>query len=377
METHFALPQRADKAGIEGQILVLSQSPVINSVLEFTSGLLCVLNEHRQVIAINDLLLRHFHIEDAKDVLGLRLGEAIQCIHSQEMPGGCGTSEYCSSCGAAVATVVSWAEDRPVTRRCAISIEKNGKQEDLFLQVQCRPLRCEGARFLALFLQDISDRQNWAALERVFFHDISNIVFGLMGSIEALLTEDGEDNRDLTARIHQLCMRLSKEVDMQKVLARRWDATYQPVLREGTIHQVLDEMRSTFRDHPAAKGKSVEIHYGTGDIKFVTDFNLLSRVLHNMLINGLEASGEGDRVTVWIEQAEGLVTFCVGNPASIPPEVQRRVFQRNFSTKEEEGRGLGTYSMKLFGERLLGGKVTFSSSEQEGTLFRFSLPATC
>ncbi|MDR3555950.1 MAG: ATP-binding protein [Syntrophobacteraceae bacterium] len=41
--------------------------------------------------------------------------------------------------------------------------------------------------------------------------------------------------------------------------------------------------------------------------------------------------------------------------------------------KSGPGRGLGAYSMKLFGEDILGGKVGFTSSEVDGTVFRFSL----
>ena len=68
-----------------------------------------------------------------------------------------------------------------------------------------------------------------------------------------------------------------------------------------------------------------------------------------------------------------LDTFTVHNPEVMPKEVQLQVFQRSFSTKGEAGRGIGTYSMKLFGERYLGGKVAFVSSSSEGTTFRLAL----
>ncbi|MHC4874743.1 MAG: ATP-binding protein [Planctomycetota bacterium] len=55
-------------------------------------------------------------------------------------------------------------------------------------------------------------------------------------------------------------------------------------------------------------------------------------------------------------------------------DVKLRVFQRNFSTKADNGRGLGTFSMKLFGEKFLGGSVTFVSTEEEGTVFKLTLP---
>ena len=50
-----------------------------------------------------------------------------------------------------------------------------------------------------------------------------------------------------------------------------------------------------------------------------------------------------------------------------------KIFQRSFSTKGE-GRGLGTYSMKLLTERYLGGRVSFTTSADEGTIFKVALP---
>jgi len=51
------------------------------------------------------------------------------------------------------------------------------------------------------------------------------------------------------------------------------------------------------------------------------------------------------------------------------------MFQRNFSTKGEAGRGFGSYSMKLLGEKILKGKVDFSTDRRNGTVFVFTCPA--
>jgi signal transduction histidine kinase len=91
--------------------------------------------------------------------------------------------------------------------------------------------------------------------------------------------------------------------------------------------------------------------------------------------NGLEAAPAGGAVRVWSEPAgDGGARFHVQSPAVMPPEVQARVFQRSFSTKAAAGRGLGTYGMKLLGERLLGGEVSFVSREDVGTIFTVALP---
>jgi len=91
-------------------------------------------------------------------------------------------------------------------------------------------------------------------------------------------------------------------------------------------------------------------------------------------IKRLEASPTNGKVKFWIEDEEDFVSFCVWNKAFIPQSVAPRIFQRNFSTKEQDGRGIGTYSMKLFGEKILNGRVSFTTSETDGTIFKFACP---
>ncbi len=93
-----------------------------------------------------------------------------------------------------------------------------------------------------------------------------------------------------------------------------------------------------------------------------------------MVKNALEATGIGGIVTIGCEDLGDHIQFWVHNAEVMPEEVQLQVFQRSFSTKGEEGRGLGTYSMKLLGERYLGGKVDFTSHSPEGTTFTLTLP---
>ena len=93
-----------------------------------------------------------------------------------------------------------------------------------------------------------------------------------------------------------------------------------------------------------------------------------------MLTNAFEATETGGEVRLWFELDEEWCGFCVWNEKCIPDEIRLRIFQRNFSTKQGTGRGLGTYSMKLFGEQFLKGKVDFETSPQKGTVFRLTLP---
>ncbi|MDZ7633173.1 MAG: HAMP domain-containing sensor histidine kinase [Bacteroidales bacterium] len=99
---------------------------------------------------------------------------------------------------------------------------------------------------------------------------------------------------------------------------------------------------------------------------------LLRRIVGNMTKNALEASKSGQKVTLSCRE-EGVKTlFSVHNEDYIEPEAQLKLFRRSFSTKGS-GRGIGTYSMKLLGEKYLHGKVWFTSSPDEGTTFYISV----
>src|SRR5208337_1924606 len=56
-----------------------------------------ILNECRQIVAANSRLCVLLN-QGRDELLGMRLGEAFNCIHWQDGPCGCGTSRFCETC---------------------------------------------------------------------------------------------------------------------------------------------------------------------------------------------------------------------------------------------------------------------------------------
>jgi len=371
MNSYFAPAERTDKKELAFEIDFASKNPVMSTLLHSISGLLAILDEHRQIIALNESFLQMLGIEDPAQALGLRPGEALQCTHTNEEPAGCGTTKFCSTCGAAIAIVSSLVQDKPVERICALSANRGGKAVDIALLVRSHPIKIDKKRFLLLFLQDITQQQQKAALERTFFHDVNNMLTLIVGASDMLI----EDNpSELAETIHQASLRLLKEVAIQRCLLESNSYDYQPIWNEFTTGQILKELRSFFASHPTAHEKKIDVSRRYPTVSIKTDISLLLRVLCNMIINALEATAKNEVVKIWLEHEGAFLSFFVWNSQEIPQEITNRVFQRNFSTKEQAGRGIGTYSMKLFGEKILGGKVSFRTSHKEGTVFKFSLP---
>jgi signal transduction histidine kinase len=373
-ETFYAPPGREPADILKKEMETICNNPVIDGLMNTVSGFLAIINEQRQILAINRGFMEMLGISDPDIVFGLRLGEAIGCIHSSDMAAGCGTAEFCKSCGAAVAIVTSLGMDVPVERNCVVTIRKNQEEYDLFLKVQSCPITIRDARYLLLFLHDITRQQRWALLERVFLHDINNIVTGILGRSELLQYETETKRHESVREIYHLALRLAREIAIQRYLSLSEEAEYEVFVQNVSEKDILKEIKSLFSNHARSSGRKLLLPETSAGVMIKTDLLLLTRVLSNMMINALEASEEGDAIKVQVTSNQGYLKVGIWNRQVIPHHVATRIFQRNFSTKDEIGRGLGTYSMKLFGEQLLNGKVGFSSDDQNGTWFWISLP---
>lgn len=371
IETHFAPAARLGKEQLAQQLDIINRSEVVSVLLNSVGGLFAILNEQRQVLSLNDKFIKMLGITDPYEFFGLRPGEVLHCIHADEMPGGCGTSKCCATCGAVLAMLSSLKTDQAAEETCALTMKAEEGCSELYLRIRSQPIRIEDHRLLFLFIQDITVDQQRAALEKTFYHDINNLLNGLYGASNLLLR--GKNIEKYSEIIHNLSERLIKEVEVQKMISTHTASTSLQKAEIST-ETILNEVRSFYHQHCALENKQLEVSVEQLAGKVYSDFSLLLRVLCNMITNALEASSDGDVVNVWVTTCSERATFHVHNNQTIAEKVQLRLFEKNFSTKTGDGRGLGTYSMKLIGEKLLGGKVQFTTSEAEGTTFTLSLP---
>lgn len=373
--TYFATPERSGKDDLEMELALASSNMVIDGVLKIVGGLLAVLNDKRQIIAVNDYFVQQLGVTSIEEIFGLRLGEVIGCIHAEEDPAGCGTTKYCSSCGAAIAMVASLAENKPVEEVCIAEVRQDNLKKDLYMQVRAVPFRCDGQRFILIFLQDNTRQKQWAHEERVFFHDLKNLLCALQGAAELVITGSPEISRNAGRLVRRLVRRLNTEIELQKTLSFSEEHIYHPSLEDVSVAGILLDIQEEYSGHPTARNKEFLISTADKPLYLLTDSSVLIRVLGNMVVNALEATEPGGHIQLEAKNIDGdTLRFSVWNKMPIPVSDQLHIFQRNFSTKGIEGRGLGTWSMKFFGEKILGGRVDFTSSEQDGTRFFLDLP---
>lgn len=161
---------------------------------------------------------------------------------------------------------------------------------------------------------------------------------------------------------------------MQRALNRTDQLVYKLTADEIAVATLLNDVSATFAQHPSADDIRLEIDPVPGDLHLRCDIALMHRVLGNMVLNALEATPSPGVVRIGARVDANNLVLWVWNAGEIPTATALRIFQRNFSTKASIGRGIGTFAMKLFGEKYLGGQVTFTSNASEGTTFSLRLP---
>ncbi len=368
--TKFAPAMRSPQQEIDRQVRYFLESELLVNFANSVPTILLVLNKNRQIVYANNVAWAALNPGDETVLFGQRPGEAIRCMHAAETEGGCGTTEFCRTCGAVKAVLMS-QHGQANQQECRIIRE--AQLGNLDLRVAARPIIVHGERFTVFIATDIADEKRRKALERIFFHDVMNTAGALQGYIDLMSEMKEEEILDCVPTSQKLVQVLVDEIRAQRELtgAETNDIRIDSVVVESKPS--LERLVELYRGHSSAKGRNLVLAENTENVELVTDPKLLNRVIGNMIKNALEASKDDRTITVGCNRGDEEIEIWVHNEGLIPREVQLQIFQRSFSTKGE-GRGLGTYSVKLLGEKYLRGQVSFSTSLDDGTTFRIKLP---
>jgi signal transduction histidine kinase len=367
--TEYLLPERVKKEQLVSESSNLFKLKNIKEFVDCIPTAVLVLNMHRQTVFTNETTLCIAAAQSMETIIGLRPGEILGCIHSNETEGGCGTTEFCRTCGAARAIVASQCGLKDV-QECHITT-RDGRALDF--RVWATPFETSNNKYVVFAFIDISHEKMRRELERVFFHDIMNSISSISSAAQLLSESPVEESAELVNIVNLASNRVIDEIRAQRNLAKAENGELTVNIESLNSLDLLVALETLYRRHEAAKGKKIQIDEQSSGVAFTSDKSILMRVLGNLVKNALEASAEGRTVTIGCTRDGNKVEFSIHNEGCIPREVQLQMFQRFFSTKGVD-RGLGTYSVKLLSERYLNGQVTFESYPSNGTTFHVSLP---
>jgi signal transduction histidine kinase len=371
LHTFFAPAQRTPHDEIVRKSREIKNAPYIAQILDSLPDTVAVLDENRQIIFANKLLLSFLGLPVQERLLGMRPGEALACRHAfvDGCP-SCGTTEYCSQCGA-VGAILGASLLADEIKECRI-VTEHGDAFDLLITTRIIPVN--GSEYILFIAKNIADEKRKVILERIFYHDISNLA-GVIHTMSDILKDSPppEDCTEYHKILYGTSKALVEEVQSHRLLSLAESKELVINIENADSLAIVNEAVMIYSNHSAAFNKSVAVAENAGHVIFESDKTILRRVLGNMLKNALEASLEGEQVVIGCYKEGGRAVFFVHNNGFMPKDVQLQVFQRSFSTKGK-GRGLGTYSIKLLTENYLKGKVRFETCRESGTTFFAELP---
>ncbi len=220
--------------------------------------------------------------------------------------------------------------------------------------------------------QRAEQAERMAALGRLtagLAHEIRNPLGAISGSIQLLRSADalGDEDRRLCDIVQREASRLDDLVTDMVTLARPRPAERVPVDAAMVVREVVELAGRTGRG-----ATDVRVEYqGVNAASIDADPAQLRQLVWNLVRNAVQASGEGQKVVVRLEQDRGLVLSVVDTGPGIDPGARERLFDAFFTTRSH-GTGIGLAVVKRIADEH-GFAIDVESEAGRGACFRVHL----
>ena len=214
-------------------------------------------------------------------------------------------------------------------------------------------------------------------------HELRTPITAIRGFLE--LSEEHmdqvpEDIRENMTAIKETSAHLNQLINDLLEIARSESGTVSIAVSPHPFPPILE--RVTEGVSSLLQEKSLTLQADVAPLPAVLcDETKLREVLLNLVSNAIKYNREGGVITIkaYLNEARSKMICEVKDTGfGIPKDRQDRIFQKFFraSTPGTEGvigTGLGLFLTRMLVEKM-GGKISFTSVEQEGTIFTFTLP---
>lgn len=356
---------------LDDDLKLIRSNQVAVSILDGIPTMVLILNKDREIVFSNKAFLIFMEADKIESVLGMKPGDVLGCSMALSGIDSCGSTKGCRTCGA-LKSVRYALEGETGSEECTI---KSSPASMLHLKITSEIITFGEKDFILYSMQDISHEKKKTLLERIFYHDILNSAHNINSMAELISDKDTVENKEeYLSLLTKSTNELIDEINTQRILSNGNHKNYisNPVLIN-SFHFYKD-LKTEF-ESLAEGGILISLDKRSENFSFNADKVLLKRVVTNMMKNAIEAEQYRGKITIGMMSLnEKGAMLWVHNPTYMTEEVQLQVFNRSFSTKGSD-RGLGTYSMKILTERFMKGKISFTSSETNGTTFIIEIPS--
>tara|TARA_R110001592_G_scaffold101302_1_gene286756 strand:- start:199884 stop:203519 length:3636 start_codon:yes stop_codon:yes gene_type:complete len=219
----------------------------------------------------------------------------------------------------------------------------------------------------------------WREMAKQVAHEIKNPLTPMKLTLQHLLRLQAADKLDTGQALVNPINSIIHQVDTLSDIASSFSTFAKmplPKNQELELRNVVFETISIFYNREDADIELEDLTNEGTSTKIMGDPKLYSRVISNLVINGIQAAVEGRKSKVLIQlffEGEAHIKLAIkDNGKGISEELKDKVFMPNFSTKTD-GSGLGLAIAKR-GVETAGGKIWFETSTGSGTTFFLLFP---
>lgn len=208
-------------------------------------------------------------------------------------------------------------------------------------------------------------------------HEFRTPITSIIGYAELILEEPEAEHERFANRIRQSGKRLSRTLQAVLEMAQLESGTLRVQEEEVAVRSLILNVLKQYRSSVEENRLSLDIS-GEQEVSVLTDRDLLSRIVGNLLDNAVKFTEEGE-IVVTVEAAEPGVRIAVSDTGiGIDPAFRPDLFEpfkqeSDGRTRTHGGTGLGLALTKRMVE-LLGGTIEVESSKGEGSTFTVELP---
>lgn len=205
------------------------------------------------------------------------------------------------------------------------------------------------------YLEDISETEDYFLM---WVHQIKTPI-----TASYLLLDDPDSSRqDVRDELISIENYTRLALNYIKVTHPDPDMDFKQVKLDDIIRPLIKKYRRQFID------KNLKLHYQTIDHEVLTDANLTSVLLEQILSNALKYTEEGSVSIYFIDDC----LYIQDTGPGIPSQDLERIFKKGYSgyngMLHQQSSGIGLYLVQLISKRL-NHKIKFESKLGEGTRF--------
>ncbi|MDZ7762178.1 MAG: diguanylate cyclase [Desulfovermiculus sp.] len=168
----FQIISRDITARIQDEQAKAEQKALLEAIFVNVPLILMLVDSERRIQQINGFATQ-FAKRPAEDMLGLRGGEALRCLHALDHSDGCGFEEHCRHCVIRKTVLDTLEQGKTYLQvEAPYTFYLDGQSRNLTLLVSSTPVTFRNSRMALVTLQDISERKQFEEqLKYLSLHD--------------------------------------------------------------------------------------------------------------------------------------------------------------------------------------------------------------